>query len=145
MSTPTDEGEGTLAPVVPLTERAGTDLPGGFRAIRARRRREAERTARVPEPGEVAHVAGEVRVAVGSGSLVFGSHPSCDVVLPGLHARHAVLGRDGAGRLVLSALSGSTRVDGVPVLNQVVDEAARVVMAGHRIALLLPRPAPRLV
>lgn len=68
-------------------------------------------------------------------SVVIGSHPSCDVVLPGLRARHAVLGRDLEGRRVLKALAGGCHVDGWPVVSQVVDADSDIRVGGHRVSL----------
>ncbi len=68
-------------------------------------------------------------------SVVIGSHPSCDVVLPGLRARHAVLGHDLEGRRVLKALAGGCHVDGWPVVSQVVDEDSDIRVGGHRVSL----------
>lgn len=68
-------------------------------------------------------------------SVVIGSHPSCDVVLPGLRARHAVLGHDLEGRRVLKALAGGCHVDGSPVVSQVVDEDSDIRVGGHRVSL----------
>ncbi len=68
-------------------------------------------------------------------SVVIGSHPSCDVVLPGLRARHAVLGHDLEGRRVLKALAGGCHVDGWPVVSQVVDTDSDIRVGGHRVSL----------
>lgn len=68
-------------------------------------------------------------------SVVIGSHPSCDVVLPGLRARHAVLGHDLEGRRVLKALAGGCHVDGWPVVSQVVDADSDIRVGGHRVSL----------
>lgn len=68
-------------------------------------------------------------------TVVIGSHPSCDVVLPGLRARHAVLGHDVEGRRVLRALAGGCHVDGWPVVSQVVDEDSDIRVGGHRVSL----------
>ena len=68
-------------------------------------------------------------------TLVIGSHPACDVVLPGLRPRHAVLGHDLEGRSVLRALAGGCVVDGSPVVSQVVDADSDIRVGGHRVSL----------
>ncbi len=68
-------------------------------------------------------------------ALVIGSHPACDVVLPGLRPRHAVLGHDLEGRSVLRALAGGCVVDGSPVVSQVVDADSDIRVGGHRVSL----------
>ncbi|CAM3974235.1 hypothetical protein NOMA109596_18015 [Nocardioides marinus] len=73
-------------------------------------------------------------------TLVIGSHPACDVVLPGLRPRHAVLGRDLEGRSVLKALAGGCTVDGSPVVSQVVDADSDIRVGGHRVSLGELRP-----
>ncbi len=73
-------------------------------------------------------------------TLVIGSHPACDVVLPGLRPRHAVLGRDLEGRSVLRALAGGCVVDGSPVVSQVVDADSDIRVGGHRVSLGELRP-----
>ena len=67
--------------------------------------------------------------------VVVGSHPTCDLVLPGLKPRHAVIGRDVQGRTVLKALAGRCYVDGSPVVSQVVDEDSDIRLGEHRLTL----------
>ena len=83
----------------------------------------------------------EVVVPLDTGTLVLGSHPSCDVVMRGLRPRHAVLGRDADGALVLRAISGTTYVDGSPVLAQRVDAGSEIRLAGRRLRLQVREPA----
>lgn len=125
--------------------------PSTVRIVAPRRRIPAS-VVSVPAPGAVGRVAPAEAAgssAVGGAvatipvvtalpaqaSVVIGSHPSCDVVLPGLRARHAVLGHDLEGRRVLKALAGGCHVDGSPVVSQVVDEDSDIRVGGHRVSL----------
>ena len=94
----------------------------------------AEGSARLSAVGHVATVP-VVTALPDQACVVIGSHPSCDVVLPGLRARHAVLGHDLEGRRVLKALAGGCHVDGSPVVSQVVDEDSDIRVGGHRVSL----------
>lgn len=112
--------------------------PRSVRIVAPRRRIPAPATLAVaPAPalgGGVATVP-VVTALPRQASVVIGSHPSCDVVLPGLRARHAVLGHDLEGRRVLKALAGGCHVDGSPVVSQVVDEDSDIRVGGHRVSL----------
>ena len=127
--------------------------PRSFRIVAPVRRIPAPVPARAgaaTPPVAVGRVAGPVSGAVATipvvtalpaqASVVIGSHPSCDVVLPGLRARHAVLGHDLQGRRVLKALAGGCHVDGSPVVSQVVDEDSDIRVGGHRVSLRGAQP-----
>lgn len=61
-----------------------------------------------------------------------GSHSSCDVVLPGLEALHAVVFRDDSGELVLDSCGPATRVDGVLIAESVtLRTGARIDVGTH--------------
>lgn len=126
--------------------------PRSARIVAPRRRIPAPAAATSPAPtltavGRVGGAPSDVGVGVGvdtipvvtalpaQASVVIGSHPSCDVVLPGLRARHAVLGHDLEGRRVLKALAGGCHVDGWPVVSQVVDADSDIRVGGHRVSL----------
>ncbi len=103
----------------------GVDLAGG-RLLRG-----ARAVRRLPAVAELAPARNGERPA----TVVIGSHPACDLVLPGLRPRHAVLGRDVEGRSVLRALAGGCFVDGSPVVSQVVDADSDIRVGEHRVSL----------
>lgn len=67
--------------------------------------------------------------------LTLGSHPSCDVALPGLRPVHARISR-ADGDWVLRAVAGVTKVLGVPVVAHVLESGARIELGGHQLAFL---------
>lgn len=120
---------------------AGSRLLRGVRGVRGVpgvRRLPTPVPAPAPAPAPTADPA--TGVAGLPATLVIGSHPACDVVLPGLRPRHAVLGRDLQGRSVLKALAGGCVVDGSPVVSQVVDADSDIRVGGHRVSLGELRP-----
>lgn len=117
---------------------AGSRLLRGVRGVRGARRLPTPVPAPAPAPVPTAEPA--TGVAGLPATLVIGSHPACDVVLPGLRPRHAVLGRDLQGRSVLKALAGGCVVDGSPVVSQVVDADSDIRVGGHRVSLGELRP-----
>lgn len=117
---------------------AGSRLLRGVRGVRGVRRLPTV----VPAPAlSPVPMTAPTTSAVGlPATLVIGSHPACDVVLPGLRPRHAVLGRDLEGRSVLRALAGGCVVDGSPVVSQVVDADSDIRVGGHLVSLGELRP-----
>lgn len=122
---------------------AGLDVAGGrllrgVRGVTGVRRLPTAGPVPVPVPVPApAAVPTEARLPA---TMVIGSHPACDVVLPGLRPRHAVLGRDMEGRSVLKALAGGCVVDGSPVVSQVVTADSDIRVGGHRVSLGELRP-----
>ncbi len=64
---------------------------------------------------------------------VIGSDGACDVVLPGLAPRHAVVRHDEDDELVVQAVDGPTRVHGGLVERQVLRTGSRVTVGDHRL------------
>ncbi len=120
---------------------AGSRLLRGVRGVRAVSRLPSVVPAPALSPAPTAAptpapTTAPTTSAVGlPATLVIGSHPACDVVLPGLRPRHAVLGHDLEGRSVLRALAGGCVVDGSPVVSQVVDADSDIRVGGHRVSL----------
>ena len=121
---------------------AGSRLLRGVRGVRGVRRVPSvvPAPALSPAPTAAPTPAPTTSAAALPATLVIGSHPACDVVLPGLRPRHAVLGRDLQGRSVLKALAGGCVVDGSPVVSQVVDADSDIRVGGHRVSLGELRP-----
>lgn len=121
---------------------AGSRLLRGVRGVRGVRRLPSAVPAPAlsPVPTTAPTSAPTTSAAGLPATLVIGSHPACDVVLPGLRPRHAVLGRDLEGRSVLRALAGGCVVDGSPVVSQVVDADSDIRVGGHRVSLGELRP-----
>ena len=125
---------------------AGSRLLRGVRGVRGVRRVPSVVPAPALSPAPTAAPtpaptpAPTTSAAALPATLVIGSHPACDVVLPGLRPRHAVLGRDLQGRSVLKALAGGCVVDGSPVVSQVVDADSDIRVGGHRVSLGELRP-----
>lgn len=118
----------------PRSGEPGVPAPRSVRIVAPVRRIPAPGSALAPVDGGVATIP-VVTALPAQASVVIGSHPSCDVVLPGLRARHAVLGHDLQGRRVLKALAGGCHVDGWPVVSQVVDADSDIRVGGHRVSL----------
>ena len=125
---------------------AGSRLLRGVRGVRGVRRLPSAVPAPALSPAPTAAptsapTSAPTTSAAGlPATLVIGSHPACDVVLPGLRPRHAALGRDLEGRSVLRALAGGCVVDGSPVVSQVVDADSDIRVGGHRVSLGELRP-----
>ncbi len=65
--------------------------------------------------------------------LTIGSGADCDVRLPGLEARHAVLHHDEDDEWVIEAVAGITRVHGSPVIRQLLRTGSRVSLGQHEL------------
>jgi len=64
---------------------------------------------------------------------VIGSDPGCDVVLPGLAPRHAVVRHEEDDEFVVATLEGPTRVHGGLVDRQMLRTGSRVSVGSHRL------------
>lgn len=64
-------------------------------------------------------------------TTVIGSDPACDVVLPGLEPRHAVIDHADGDEYVVTSAGGQTRVHGAGALGQVLRTGARLDLGDH--------------
>ncbi len=65
--------------------------------------------------------------------VVIGSDPGCDIVLPRLAPRHAVVRHDEDDEFVIAPLDGATRVHGNLVESQILRTGSRVMVGDHRL------------
>ncbi|MCY7396951.1 MAG: FHA domain-containing protein [Nocardioides sp.] len=65
--------------------------------------------------------------------VVIGSDPGCDVVLPRLAPRHAVVTHDADDEFVVAAVQGVVRVHGAPVDRSVLRTGARLELGEHQL------------
>lgn len=67
-------------------------------------------------------------------TTTIGSHPDCDLVLPGLQDHHATVQHDDADEYVVLAHAADVRVHGAPVTRQVLRSGSRVEVGEHVLA-----------
>ena len=72
--------------------------------------------------------------------LLIGSDPECDLVLPGIEPVQAQV-RHERGAWLVHAIAGVTRVDGVPVVAQVLGEGSTIQLGQHRLTYLEAGPS----